>query len=111
MIDPRKMCNKHLLGEHVETHMFAGTLRLKKSLQGYIEKGLFEYKSLLSRHAALAAELERRNFQHHSPLEMNWDPLVSPGIEQSHVDPVKSENDLMARCEMCRGCRNAVKII
>jgi len=36
MCDPRFMCNKHLFGEHVEHHMFIGTLERKKSINGYI---------------------------------------------------------------------------
>ena len=26
-VDPKLMCNKHLLGEHVEMHMFFGTIQ------------------------------------------------------------------------------------
>ena len=30
MVDPRLLCRKHLLGEHVENHMFIGTLKRVK---------------------------------------------------------------------------------
>ena len=40
MCDPRFMCNKHLFGEHVEHHMFIGTLERKKSINGYIRNDL-----------------------------------------------------------------------
>lgn len=36
-INPRYMCRKHLLGEHVETHMLVGSLRKEKSVQGINE--------------------------------------------------------------------------
>ena len=39
MVPPRKMCRKHLLGEHVEIHMAVATLRLGKSVAGFLEKG------------------------------------------------------------------------
>lgn len=39
LVDPRCLCDKHLLGEHVEHHMFIGTLRKNKSIQGYLDKG------------------------------------------------------------------------
>ena len=32
-IKTEKMCNQHLLGEHVEMHMFVGTLNKNKSIQ------------------------------------------------------------------------------
>jgi hypothetical protein len=30
MVDPRLVCSKHLLGEHVELHMFVGCLLKRK---------------------------------------------------------------------------------
>jgi hypothetical protein len=35
MVDPRQMCRQHLLGEHNELHMFAGTMRKGIGLAGY----------------------------------------------------------------------------
>ena len=32
MIDPTMLCTKHLLGEHVELHMFVGTINKNKKL-------------------------------------------------------------------------------
>lgn len=42
MIDPKKMCNKHLFGEHVELHMFVGIINKNKSLAGYLKNKLIE---------------------------------------------------------------------
>ena len=67
MVDPRLMCRSHLLGEHKELHMLVGSVRIGRSLRGHIERGQFELASLPARHAALAAEIERRNWNHMSP--------------------------------------------
>ena len=36
MVSPATMCRKHLLGEHVEIHMAVASLRLGKSVDGFL---------------------------------------------------------------------------
>ena len=45
-INPKLMCRKHLLGEHVESHMFVGSINKRRSIQGHIEKGQVEIHNL-----------------------------------------------------------------
>jgi len=94
MIDPSLLCRNHLLGEHKEIHMLAGCVRLKKSLVGYIDRGLIELTNLNDRHDKLVVEMTRRGYNHQSPL-----PLVcsSGGL----VDLNKSTLDLKERCPAC----------
>ena len=40
MVDPKIMCRKHLLGEHVEHHMFVGTINKRISIVGYLRDNL-----------------------------------------------------------------------
>ena len=56
MIDSAILCRYHLLGEHLETHMFAGHLKKKKRVDGYLRNNCFEPKSLVFRHEYLARE-------------------------------------------------------
>ena len=70
MVDPKKMCRKHLLGEHVEIHMMAGTLLKGRSIDGFLERGLLEPQSARKRHDALAAEMQARGYNHASPLPL-----------------------------------------
>ena len=53
MVDPRLMCRKHLLGEHVELHMLVGSLRKGISLEGFFENKLIELHNVERRHAQL----------------------------------------------------------
>ena len=102
MIDPATMCLKHLLGEHVETHMVLGCLRNGSSLKGYFTKGLLELSSLYVRHNQLASEIEKRGYHHRSPLNLTWfPPVVLPAIG-GVVDPVKSLAELHKRCATCK---------
>lgn len=94
MVPPIYLCNKHLLGEHVETHMFVGHLKLGRRLGAYAS--LCEPHRLVERHDELAAELRARGFIHKSPLEFEYS-----GTEVGHVDIDRSIADLRARCPDC----------
>jgi len=96
MVDPRRMCSQHLLGEHVELHMLVGTLRRKRSVAGFVASGLIEVHSVRRRHAELVREMRRRGFRHQSPL---------PSFTARRLGRVvrrKSLADLLARCRDCR---------
>lgn len=97
MVDPTKMCRKHLLGEHVEIHMAVGSLRNGKSLQGYLDRGLLEPQHFYRRHTALVKEMKRRGYKHKSPLRVT-------GLKPPHgrVNVPHSLKELRARCPECR---------
>lgn len=95
-VDPRLMCDQHLLGEHVEMHMFVGSIRRGVSMRGYVDKGLVDTEEIKARHDALAAELERRGFKHRSPLEYHDE------LHEGRVDTEESKEELKRRCEKCR---------
>ena len=40
MVDPKFLCQKHLCGEHLECHMFLGTLKKNKKVDGYLKNNL-----------------------------------------------------------------------
>ena len=102
MVDPRIMCKQHLLGEHVEIHMFVGTILKRKSLDGYIANNLLEPKSLISRHEELVIEMVNRNMNHKSELP-NFDLDYLPdNIKNYKIDRKKSLADLVNRCPTCR---------
>ncbi len=95
-VPPRTMCRKHLLGEHVEIHMAAASLKLGKSVDGFITRGLLELRSLRTRHDQLVAEMVRRGYRHASPLGRV--PLRTEG----KVDRRRTALDLAVGCPECR---------
>lgn len=102
MVPPELMCDRHLLGEHVELHMLAGTLLRRRSIDGFIAKGLLEPASMGSRHDALVEEMGRRGFRHKSPLpdvEIGYLPAEA---RDARVDLTASGSDLAERCDTCR---------
>lgn len=108
MCNPIILCNKHLLGEHVEHHMFVGSINNKISMNGYIDNNLLEILSLFNRHDALVHELLRRHYIHRSPLlDFTYDHLEQRIVEYN-IDRRKSLDALTTRCERCYN--NAMKV-
>ena len=96
MVNPEKLCRKHLLGEHVECHMFVGTILKGKKLHGYAKKGLVEVHNIKRRHEDLKNEMLRRGMKHNSELPFFEDFIF--GI----VDVKNNEIELKRRCKDCK---------
>lgn len=94
-IDPKKMCRRHLLGEHVEMHMFVGVLNKNRSIKGYLEKNLVEVHNIRKRHDELVIEMKRRGYNHKSDLP-EYNNTVS-----GKVNKVFNTQDLKSRCSEC----------
>ena len=104
MCNPKFMCNNHLFGEHVEHHMFIGTLIKKKSINGYIINDLLEPLSLQARHDDLADEMLKRKFKHNTPLEFEnsiFNYLSKDQIDHK-INKLNSLVLLLSRCPMCQ---------
>lgn len=97
MVPPEIMCRQHLLGEHVEMHMFAGAIRKGTSMAGYLDGGLLEPRQVKYRHDRLVEEMERRGMNHRSPMQE--EPWI-PG--KGKVSPFASLQELLRRCPDCQ---------
>lgn len=67
-VDPRCLCRKHLVAEHIDMHLFMDWYKKKKNLSGYLRNGTLELHSIHDRHEALALELRRRGLEHNTPM-------------------------------------------
>jgi len=95
LVPARFMCDKHLLGEHLELHMFVGSIKKGISMGGYLD-GLLDTSKLLSRHKELVQEMQRRGMRHVSPLSF------IPFKKEGWVDVIESFCILSERCPYCR---------
>lgn len=102
MVDPKMMCRKHLLGEHVEHHMFVGTINKGISVDGYLRDNLLEPLSLVSRHKELVAEMEARGYNHRSELPVVLLAGLTPAQCGVQIDREASLKELIRRCPECR---------
>ncbi len=93
---PHSMCRRHLLGEHLEMHMFVGAIARGIRLGSFVSKGLVNTAKIQRRHDTLAFEMEARGYRHESPLR--YDDLLAAG----KIDRTASLAELHRRCPECR---------
>lgn len=96
LLDPTKMCRKHLLGEHVELHMLVGAINKKKSITGFLSNSLVEVHTIRARHEELLQEMNRRGYKHKSEL---------PFFEEYEAGKVNKEENLKDLCNRCPECK------
>ena len=96
LVNPRLMCRRHLLGEHVELHMMVGCIVRGKSLAGYIETGLIDTRLIRRRHLELVREMERRGYTHASEL-----PAFKALGKGGGIDAAGNLLELRRRCKSC----------
>ncbi len=71
-IDPKKLCNKHLIAEHGELHVIWSVIvNNKKGFSYHPETKRWQgkLKALYARHEKLVKEMSRRGFNHCSALD------------------------------------------
>lgn len=95
-VNPKLMCRRHLLGEHLEAHMFIGCIKRNKSLKGYINKGLVEVHNIIKRHNILVGEMNDRGYKHKTPIHNI--KLYAAG----NVDVQSNLRELVRRCPDCK---------
>ena len=99
-VNPSIMCRQHLLGEHLEMHMFAGAISKGKDISGYLRGGLVNPEEIKERHDALVMEMERRGMNHASPMRSN--PRLKQYMRVCTVDEQAVRRILLSRCDECR---------
>jgi len=101
LVEPREMCKQHLLGEHLEAHIFLSKMQKGYKLDGFRKGSMFFGASYVQYRHDLIAEV--LNQPHKTPLLLQ-DLKVEkyPYIAPTSKDFEKSSNDLYGRCERCR---------
>lgn len=100
LCDPKILCRKHLLGEHLEQHMFLGSVKKGKKLDGFLTNNLFEPDSLFLRHEQLKNEMIARGYKHRSPMKEE-DLDLSEERQKVKINKDKALRDLLSRCPEC----------
>lgn len=101
MVDTRIMCRNHLLGEHVEIHMFNSVLGKGHKVDGYLMNNLLEISSLKTRHDALVLEMKERGYNHNSPFNIQARGFPAYMI-RTKINGKMSLDNLLNRCPKCK---------
>lgn len=101
MVDPRKLCDQHLLGEHNELHALVGTVEKhdngEEIVRSLCEDGYLDLTSVQSRHHKVAREMRRRGMNHDSSIYFR-----NPFDFEGGVDVDESLEELKSRCPDCK---------
>jgi hypothetical protein len=92
------------MGEHLETHMFLGSIKKGKKIEGFLRNNLFEPRGLFQRHEDLKNEMINRGYNHQSEiLESDCDSILNLPYYQQYwkIDRDKALRDLLDRCPEC----------
>ena len=95
-IPPSDLCRAHLLGEHRELHGLWNILT--RGLVGYSrhpETRRWEGRlaALFARHEALVAEMERRGYNHASPLSA--DLATGSSVQDVYIDTPEAQRRIL----------------
>lgn len=104
MCDPKILCQKHLCGEHVEMHMFLGTLKKGKKVDGFLKNNLLEPRHLFQRHEDLKNEMINRGYNHKSDItELDCACVEDLPSEKKYwkIHRGHALMDLLKRCPQC----------
>lgn len=106
-VSSKILCKKHLLGEHVEMHMFVGHMNKGYSIKGFLDKNLLDVKKIKERHDELAEEIKSRGYNHNSDLQ-EIKIKFSEYQKSYNINVEKSLEDLLSRCSECRDRYNNI---
>jgi hypothetical protein len=105
-LEPRLLCDRHLLGEHRELHAIWAVLTTGK--RGYANhpetvRWRGRLAALHARHEAQVTEMAHRGFRHLSPL----DPALATGatVQTELVDSIEAQRARLA----AKGCACLVR--
>lgn len=111
LVRPELMCKQHLSGEHLECHMFYGSMEGERTLNGFYEARIFfGPRFLKQRHS----EIRRYLPGHKTPMEMNKTithlaSRINGRLRYFYPDRLPTEEDikqsrltLITRCRTCR---------
>lgn len=95
-IAPEKLCRNHLLGEHRELHaLWSIIVNNKKGYSKHPEtlrwKG--KLKALYNRHDLLVSEMQKRGYNHNSPLDKTF--ATGKNVQDIFVDSIEKQRTLL----------------
>ena len=103
MLNPKLLCNKHLVGEHGEIHLHRHIFVKKQSINGRIHPIVqIEPANMQARHNELAEEMIKRGMNHKSPYIQPDIEYLPENMRNAKVNEKYNVDDLAARCPQCR---------
>lgn len=102
-IDPKFLCNQHLLGEHFEIHKHRHNFEKKHKINKRVDPIVqIEPENMEKRHNELVEEMRKRDMKHNSPYTQPDISYLPPWQQRVKIDKDLSISDLINRCKNCK---------
>lgn len=99
-VQPKYLCRQHLLGEHRELHGLWNILTKHGGTGGYshhpeTKRWVGKARALYARHEVLVAEMTKRGYSHHSPLDKRF--ARGSAEQKVFIDRVPTQKELLRK--------------
>lgn len=101
-IEPRLLCEKHLIQEHSDMHEIVFRFQLGLEVVGFVRDGSIDPTGVYVRHLNLEAEMTRRGATKFSPISFVQWRALSQWYGSQLIDVGQSLTELKNLCEACR---------
>jgi hypothetical protein len=101
MVDPRLLCQRHLLLEHCHIHLFVSSVRKGHNIRRYLLKSLVDPSSIYKRHKELEDEIIVRGGKLDSPLSEAECIAYATWYGSTTINIGRSLADLADCCDDC----------
>ncbi len=96
----KHLCRKHLLGEHRELHGLWNILTKHKGRGGYAhhpetKRWVGKLRALYQRHQELVLEMQKRGYQHLSPLDTRL--ARGKSSQDVFINTLREQKDILRR--------------
>lgn len=97
-VPPKSLCRKHLLGEHRELHGLWNILPKHQGKGGYshhpeTKRWVGKQAALYERHESLVKEMEKRGYNHASPLDKRL--ATGKRVQDEFIDSIPTQRKLL----------------
>ncbi|EKE20330.1 MAG: hypothetical protein ACD_8C00021G0015 [uncultured bacterium] len=97
-VDPKKLCQEHLVAEHRELHGLWNILTKHGGKGGYSKhpetlRWVGKNRALFERHEVLIREFEKRGYKHHTPLDEKL--AVGKKIQDAFINTIPEQEEIL----------------
>jgi hypothetical protein len=97
-VTPKCLCRQHLLGEHRELHGLWNILTKHSAKGGYSKhpetlRWVGRLKALYARHEVLVKEMERRGYNHKTPLDKRH--AKGKATQDQFIDSISAQKRIL----------------
>ena len=102
MVNPKLLCQRHLLSEHCDIHRFISSVRVGHDVRRCLIRAMIDPSKVYQRHAELEEEIAERGGRLNSPLLASECNAYAKWYGSTTINISRSLSDLSNCCIDCQ---------